>query len=631
MAVQIPLGLKEYPRPIAWTLSEVERATGYRDRAGMLFTAFEEVSRFLVWTLLARYGEYWREGARDDAVEQHVAALRRPSFGHYVQALLALDNCLEAHDDAFRIGMKRPENAPAAQALLQKTSRSTPKKVTRQMLLAKVVHLRNKEKGHGYSSEDKARELAEMLELALREFLDATPVLLERPLVWIERIEFIDADRSLVTYLKLMGTRRASRHETEVRSPGALRRGSLFMWDHDAAPLQLSPFLHLEHGQHDEKVFVLAGFAGEPSYQARGGSVSTKRPDRLIEQFEQRAPFLLEEEGGVTTVRRPEGDRLYKSAVELALADGRITAAEASKLDSIRHDLGLSEGEANAVHRDLGWNPDESGLSPTQTASTAGELPLRQFLSSVRRSLGTLESELDAEIEVNRGELWFPVGEAQGVSVWLPRKRAGDVQVAVGFYSRHRRRDPAYRDARERIADSGAVPPKGWRMWTEKSRCEQLAWETRRMVPLPALSGTTLRDEVSALVLALCNAARAAMEPAAAAVEDTAAAAHGAFDLRPLEGSPRERGSVWLPRILWALEWGARHESGPMSAADIARVLCANGVQVPPTNTARAFRTKRDDPRQHGLCDEPHPQRYKINEAGRRALAQVLCALLGQA
>ena len=41
-----------------------------------------------------------------------------------------------------------------------------------------------------------------MLEPALREFLDTTPQLLDRPLVWIERIEFIDSERSLVTYLR---------------------------------------------------------------------------------------------------------------------------------------------------------------------------------------------------------------------------------------------------------------------------------------------------------------------------------------------------------------------------------------------------------------------------------------------
>lgn len=617
MAVQIPLTLKEYPRPIAWTLSEVERATGYRDRAGMLFSAFEEVTRFLVWVQLARYGEYWRDGSREPSVDTAVAALRRPSFGHYAKALLALDDCLHGQGDGFQIRLRQAESAPAARALLEKTSRRSPKSVSRLMLLEKVVYLRNREKGHGYSSEDHARELAEVLEPALHEFLESAPQLLDRPLVWIERIEFIDADRSLVTYLKLMGTRRASRHESEVRSPGDLRRGSLFMWDQDTAPLQLSPFLHLERGQHDEKVFVLAAFAGEPIYQARGGTVSSKRPDRLIEQFEQRAPFLLEEEGGVTSVRKPQGDGLYKSAVELALADGRVSAAEASKLDVIRRDLGLSESEAETIHHALGWRRNQDDADET------GTLSLRDALKLISKELGPSKHELDDEVEVNRGELWLPLSHAQGVSIWFPRKRAENLQLAVGFYSRHSRRDPTFRAARERLAASNVPVPDGWRPWSEKSRCEQLAWETKTMIPRADLSDPGVVKQVVKLAQELCEASSRALHAPDEHRTDRSE------PLPPLEGKPRYEGSVWLPRILWALEWGRRSGSDPMSAADIARVLSANGVVVPPTNTARAFRTKRDDPRVLHLCDEPEPQRYSINEAGRSALAQILAAAVG--
>lgn len=37
---QLALELNGYPRPIAWTLSEVDRAMGDRDRRDMLLTAF---------------------------------------------------------------------------------------------------------------------------------------------------------------------------------------------------------------------------------------------------------------------------------------------------------------------------------------------------------------------------------------------------------------------------------------------------------------------------------------------------------------------------------------------------------------------------------------------------------------
>src|SRR5690606_33232238 len=45
------------------------------------------------------------------------------------------------------------------------------------------------------------------------------------------------------------------------------------------------------------------------------------------------------------------------------------------------------------------------------------------------------------------------------------------------------------------------------------------------------------------------------------------------------------RGTVWIPRILWALEWARQHALGPQSPADIARVLGAHGpIDVPRNN-----------------------------------------------
>ena len=81
---------------------------------------------------------------------------------------------------------------------------------------------------------------------------------------------------------------------------------------------------------------------------------------------------------------------------------------------------------------------------------------------------------------------------------------------------------------------------------------------------------------------------------------------------------------MWIARILWALEWAARHDPGAKSAAEIARILTENGVRVPPTNAARAFRTPKDDPRRTGLCEEPGEQRYVISAAGRRMLFELL-------
>lgn len=45
---------------------------------------------------------------------------------------------------------------------------------------------------------------------------------------------------------------------------------------------------------------------------------------------------------------------------------------------------------------------------------------------------------------------------------------------------------------------------------------------------------------------------------------------------------------------------------------------------VPPTNTARAFRTERDAPGRSGLCREHASQCDTINDDGRAALREFL-------
>ncbi len=49
--------------------------------------------------------------------------------------------------------------------------------------------------------------------------------------------------------------------------------------------------------------------------------------------------------------------------------------------------------------------------------------------------------------------------------------------------------------------------------------------------------------------------------------------------------------SVWIPRILWALEYAKINHIGTISAARISRILInEGGMDVPDTNVARAFR-----------------------------------------
>ncbi len=84
-------------------------------------------------------------------------------------------------------------------------------------------------------------------------------------------------------------------------------------------------------------------------------------------------------------------------------------------------------------------------------------------------------------------------------------------------------------------------------------------------------------------------------------------------------------GTVWIPRILWALEWALRHRLGPQSASDIARLLHDHAfLAVANTNIARAFRHHRKDAECQKMWRETEPLRYEILSQGREVLGAVL-------
>jgi len=58
-----------------------------------------------------------------------------------------------------------------------------------------------------------------------------------------------------------------------------------------------------------------------------------------------------------------------------------------------------------------------------------------------------------------------------------------------------------------------------------------------------------------------------------------------------LSRNQKLKGSVWVPRILWALEYARINRLGSITAARIANILTEKAdIDVPKTNAARAFR-----------------------------------------
>lgn len=651
---QLALELNGYPRPIAWTLSEVDRAKGDRDHHNMLLTALEEITRYLLIIQLARYSEYWAQDRGSAEVERRLADLRLPSFGHYVATLAALDEYLCRAEDPYAIAAAARRRSPAMQRIFADAG-TRAKKISVLGFLGKIVELRNQSKGHGYTDQTGARVTTAHLQPALTELLNEMPLLVARPLVWIEQIEYIDQGRWVVTFLELMGTQRARRRTRDVQDPGNLKKGFLYMWDGESSPLQLTPFLHLDQAPHDERVYVLAGVSGEPVYQARGSSEARRRPDQLLSQLEERAPFLLKSARAVTTPRPPDAARFYRHAVEVALADGEVSRAEESRLEAMRMDLGLAEGEAAVIHAELGWNGELAESTPVPPVAPRDErtvqaTPARQaagWQKSVHGMLAAVHAEvtprltdvaraieLDEDADAD-SELWISLGRSQVVSVWISSKRGRHVRVALGFYSTHESRDPKYRKVR-RLLESTHAPTlaAGWRTPARKSKAATLALETFKRFAIAELDNTATVREVSGATTAFATAAGRAMlavggeAPNPAPLESSDAPVSASvpedFALDELEGRPRLEGSVWKARILWALEWARRNDPGPKSAADIANILTEHGVRVPGTNTARAFRTPKDDPRATELVEMTDGQKYVITRRGRRALFELL-------
>ena len=83
-----------------------------------------------------------------------------------------------------------------------------------------------------------------------------------------------------------------------------------------------------------------------------------------------------------------------------------------------------------------------------------------------------------------------------------------------------------------------------------------------------------------------------------------------------LSRSLKLHSGVWVPRILWALEYARINGLGSLTAAQIAKLLTDEGdIDVPNTNVARAFRDFRENP-EIKVYFTRHGKRYSITKQG---------------
>jgi hypothetical protein len=90
-------------------------------------------------------------------------------------------------------------------------------------------------------------------------------------------------------------------------------------------------------------------------------------------------------------------------------------------------------------------------------------------------------------------------------------------------------------------------------------------------------------------------------------------------DGTPLPTIPRDSahsGTVWVPRLLWGLEWARRNLQKGVTPADLSRILKQYGeIDVPDTNVARAFRELRRN-REVNAFWKCRGKRYEITDVG---------------
>ena len=97
--------------------------------------------------------------------------------------------------------------------------------------------------------------------------------------------------------------------------------------------------------------------------------------------------------------------------------------------------------------------------------------------------------------------------------------------------------------------------------------------------------------------------------------------------LRPPASDVAHLGTVWIPRILWALEVTHRQSNKAVNASQIARVLTETAQQpVAAPNVARAFRSLRSKTAAQHLWLEPNKGFYQISGAGQALLTDLLAS-----
>jgi hypothetical protein len=161
-----------------------------RLRVSKLVDLYEATVRHLALLGLAVYRH---QALSDDPVAAARADLRRPSLGHWLSLLKALDAALGQRFPLVTPPLnQRYRDDPVAAAverLAPMVGTTVPKRIRFSFFLDVVVEFRNKKIGHGSLSPPEARQVVTPLEAALSWWLGQLTLLQTRPLIYVKRVE----------------------------------------------------------------------------------------------------------------------------------------------------------------------------------------------------------------------------------------------------------------------------------------------------------------------------------------------------------------------------------------------------------------------------------------------------------
>lgn len=520
--------VREYPQPIAWAVVKLENSTEPGARFDLALTGFVETTRYLALVAMAQYLDLKARGriAADERFEGRAGGLLANAFGQWLDLLRSTDAVLrKAGVEWLPPGFQRRQACAPWTDLWHSYGKGNKEKLSAADVLSLVVEIRNR-KAHPSTHID-TTALSRRLHRALIAWLEQLECLATRPPVLVESVEQVARDRVRIRLVSLVGAGGIQLPKVmDLKGASPVWKG-VFLWDTQSEAIDLAPLGRVPEGTQELATLVEMR-RGEPVYRTANPNVGSRTGERPLDEFRQRAPFLL---NGRAEPAEPSSEHaldLYKRRFrQYLLDDGELTVKEEGALSDLALLAGLSDDGVSTIRQCVESEPEvqrqlaemQAECAPPPVADPdpepEHELPdtwpeaAHALLRKVRAAvlprlpfeprLVTADEDLD-DVGNNEGELYFKAGRVQGVSIWFTAKRHPNVFVVVGFYSENGRRDPAYRAARAAMLESCDLEPvDGWELICPEWKT--LALEAYGRKPIADLARPETVAEVTEIAL----------------------------------------------------------------------------------------------------------------------------------